>query len=873
MLPRIGSYEVVRELGRGGMGIVYAARDPALDRDVAIKVVAPNALDPDGLERFRREGRAAARLRHPNIVGVHALGLLPGGQPYLVMDLIGGESLLARVAREGQLAPAQAARLIAVVARAVEYAHERGVLHRDLKPANVLVDEQGAPHLTDFGLALLTDRVTRLTATGEVMGTLVYMAPEQADGDRSRVGPASDVYGLGATLYELLTGRTPFQGLTGLSALKAVLQRAPDAPSALRPGLDRALEAICTRCLEKEPAARFPSAGALAQALEDWCGVPAPAAGRARSRRRRSVLPWVTGALSLGLVGTGAAWVRAERADAGAAAAAHLELDAARGALDAERAARAAAVADAVAVARQAERARADALALARRPSSGADAELTAALALPGLDDVGRNELQARRAAVRLRLLRHDDARADVEAVLARDPDHRLGQAVSVALKMSKIGASPAGVEPLLRELDALVERAPTLADGFALRGWARSVLRDLPGARADVERSLDLDPLLLSSLRLRSRLRSLANDPRGALDDATVATYLDPGDVNGWQALFFTLMETGDHERARDVAAQALSLQDDPEVRRQLAHVHALEGDPSDQGPIAPREAIELARHGAPKRAERALTRALAQGPELDPNLLAWRALVRLDLDEFELASVDCALVLGTHPEHPLAQLVRASLLKRARVPNAPKQMVADLLERGEPFPEAYAMLALILADEGDLAGARVPLARAKALDPGFGRGDAILAGLLLAEGDLAAGAAAAERAVELAPYYSRSWAMAARSRFAAEDLDGADAAAARCLQLREDPDALFVRGMVSAARGDHATGVARLERAVDLRPVDVTFNVSRVELLLALGRREEAALAAEQGIPWVGSKPQAVRQLRDLQARARGR
>ncbi|MBX3467477.1 MAG: serine/threonine protein kinase [Planctomycetes bacterium] len=275
---QVGGYEVRGELGRGGMGVVYRAFDPALAREVAIKVVG-DRLDAEEAERLRREGQAAARLHHPNIVAVHGLGE-HGGRPYLVMDLVEGEGLAARLRRQGPLPPREAASLAASLARALDYAHRQGVIHRDLKPQNIMIDREGEPRLLDFGLSRVVDRQS-LTATGEVLGTPGYMAPEQANGERA--GPPADVYGLGATLYALLTGRPPFEGGSTLDVLRAALEEAPTPPQALRPGLDPALAALCLRCLEKAPGARFASARDVAEALGD-------ARPAAAGRRRRGEL-------------------------------------------------------------------------------------------------------------------------------------------------------------------------------------------------------------------------------------------------------------------------------------------------------------------------------------------------------------------------------------------------------------------------------------------------------------------------------------------------------------------------------------------------------------------------------------------------------
>ncbi|MCO5170807.1 MAG: protein kinase [Planctomycetes bacterium] len=266
----LGRYRVVRELGKGGMGAVYEAHDPVLRRRVAIKVLLGDDAPPEAVERFRIEARAVARLTHPHIVGLHDVDEADG-RPFLVMELVEGESLAAKLRRDGPLAPEEAARLAQRLADALAYAHARAILHRDVKPANVLLDRAGEPRLGDFGLAKELEKAgSGPTEVGAVMGTPAYMAPEVVKGELERVDRRADVYALGATLFELLTGRPPFTGASIPVVLAAVLRRDPPRPSSLRPGLDRDLETITLRCLEKEPERRYASAGELALDLGRW---------------------------------------------------------------------------------------------------------------------------------------------------------------------------------------------------------------------------------------------------------------------------------------------------------------------------------------------------------------------------------------------------------------------------------------------------------------------------------------------------------------------------------------------------------------------------------------------------------------------------
>ena len=267
---QIGSYEVLREIARGGMGVVYLARSQSLERKVALKVLrAGDQETSGGRERFQTEARVIARLRHPNIVGIHEVGTC-SGRSYLAMDLIDGPSLRERLEAGPPFEPADAARLAQVVASALAYAHERSILHRDVKPGNILLSPEG-PVLTDFGLAKDVSQIERSpTLSGEAIGTPAYMAPEQARGDLEAIDRRTDVYSLGATLYEMLTGQLPFRGNTIYDLLERLTTQEPARPRKLRPELERDLETIVLTCLAKDPARRYATAGALADDLERY---------------------------------------------------------------------------------------------------------------------------------------------------------------------------------------------------------------------------------------------------------------------------------------------------------------------------------------------------------------------------------------------------------------------------------------------------------------------------------------------------------------------------------------------------------------------------------------------------------------------------
>ena len=283
---RVAGLEVVSELGRGAFGVVLRARDAALGRDVALKVMRDRG-SPEQLQRFEREGRLLASLDAPGIIRVHGAGVADG-RPYLVVELVEGARELDTYARPLPLAARVA--LVRDAARALGRAHARGVVHRDVKPANLLVDAEGRVRVTDFGLALGVD-VERLTVSGAVLGTLLYMAPEQVIGERDALGPPTDVFALGAVLYELACGRHPFDGVTQGEVMRQIALGTLDAPRAHAPEVSPALERVILRALALAPAERYPDGEALAAALDAVLSGPGAGASPARRRVLLAALP------------------------------------------------------------------------------------------------------------------------------------------------------------------------------------------------------------------------------------------------------------------------------------------------------------------------------------------------------------------------------------------------------------------------------------------------------------------------------------------------------------------------------------------------------------------------------------------------------
>src|SRR5213595_875574 len=267
---RLGNYQILEEIGRGGMGVIYRARQRHSRRIVAIKrILSYHADSQDTLMRFRREAQAAANLDHPNILPIYEVGESHEGLPFFSMKFAGGGSLLEAAAKV-RSKPRRAVALIAKVARAVQYAHEQGILHRDLKPGNILLDGRGEPLVSDFGLAKWLEPTGHLTHTPTVFGTPGYIAPEQINGSAGKLTPVADVYSLGAVLFDLLTGQPPFTGEHALKTIQQATEKPAPKLRTLAPALDRDLETICAKCLERDPHARYRSAGEFADDLERW---------------------------------------------------------------------------------------------------------------------------------------------------------------------------------------------------------------------------------------------------------------------------------------------------------------------------------------------------------------------------------------------------------------------------------------------------------------------------------------------------------------------------------------------------------------------------------------------------------------------------
>src|SRR5205085_2773421 len=310
----LGNYEILEQIGCGGMGVIYRARQRHSRRIVAVKrILSYRADSPEALQRFRREAEAVASLDHPNILPIYEVSESDDGLPFFSMKFAEKGSLQENAASLRD-APRECVQLMAKVAHAVEYAHSRGVLHRDLKPGNILLNERGEPLVSDFGLAKLLDANHDLTRSLTTLGTAGFIAPEQADGAAADVTQAADVYSLGAVLFNVLAGRPPFLGSTPVSVIRQASETPAPKLRSVAPSLDRDLETICARCLERDPKARYQSAGDLAADLERWldgCPILArPVSPPARMWRWSQRNPKLVGAATAGLLlGAAAVWL------------------------------------------------------------------------------------------------------------------------------------------------------------------------------------------------------------------------------------------------------------------------------------------------------------------------------------------------------------------------------------------------------------------------------------------------------------------------------------------------------------------------------------------------------------------------------------
>lgn len=804
---RLGRYEVKGEVARGGFGVVLRAYDPALLRDVAIKVLLGGAGAGElQRKRFEREINALARLRHPNIVAVHEAGVAREG-PFVVMDFVDGRSLEDRLAQEGPLPLRDALRLMETVGRAIGHAHGQGVLHRDLKPGNVLVDHAGAALVTDFGLAREIDphlSTTMLSRSGASLGTPGYWPPEQAYGQLERIGPTCDVYGLGATLYALLTGEPPYSA-PGIIELMGLMASPPEPPSSLRPEVPPALDAVVLRALAHEPGDRYPSAEAFVTALTDIRRrlAASPAAGPTRGSR--ILLLGGAGALALTLLG-GALVLASRRADA--------EPPGPVGALPP---APVTATEEAPTVTEAPPSPRPVAPPEPHEPPpdplAGALAAAQAAL------DAGRP-----RAALDL-ATRVLDARPDlVDALLLRARARALledlpgaVQDASVALSLAPARYDAALLRVLLRreQKDArgVIEDAERVlvltgsaalvehrAHAYAQRAWGRKELGDVTGALEDYTEAVSLAPTaewLVEVGNLSLELGHL----QAALNDFTSVLLMEP------DYLLALLNRTAVHLRLELLDEALADAERAVALRPDLGVTWLRRGE---------------ARHarGEDREALADLDRALA----LEPSVAgAWaaRAGTRTALGDLAGAIDDYRQAMLRGQTGPDVRTNLAQALRRAGELQAARDEIEPVLRADPNDKRALSLRAAVRRDLGDHDGALADYGRLIALDPDAWRGHYNRAHLRAQLGDAAGAIPDYDHAIELAPEEYVLWLDRGDLRRHEGDLEGALADLRQAAALeQEDPKIDLALGLALHQAKAYAEADAALTRYLEAAP-----------------------------------------------------
>ncbi len=797
---RIAGHVVVGELGRGGMGVVYRAYDLELHRFVAIKMILSGIGDDEGaLARFTREARTVAKLRHPAIVALHEVGT-EDAKPFLVMELIPGRPLKALLS-ESRLSPHRLAEIAADVADALAHAHDLGIVHRDVKPSNVIVDRDGRPHLMDFGLAHDTTASQQLTATGQILGTPAYMAPEQADDGFGEVGPAADVYGLGVLLYEGLLGRTPFRG-TPLELLKKVLVDEPEAPRQVDGHVAPDIDAIVMKCLEKSPPARYESAAALATDLRHFVAGeaielrPRGRGERARrwARRHRVAAAAIAGAAVAVLGGFGTAGVFAWRAAATRAADEARLIDGARREAT-ETAARF-----------EETRARIQASDVAVATSE-ADRD---ALMAAGLDALA--------AAVRIAALARDDASAAeafATAVAVGDAAAEVDQwsvARTAYRKAASLGADDAAARAALSALEERRDAAHA-ARRRAVATIIEQARRDELWRRSDGEEGA-----------LRELIRQRHPDTAAAVGDelervaaAMEAAWLEalvevaeatPGDADEGEG---RLDVEAALERFLEAPLGARRRDEEPEIAaagRRLDHRTIGRVDP-----VAVRVRRRVARAIA-RRQEEAVGRADLRVATFCSEALGHLALpgalapltryLRIEHDPSRAGVAAAALLRAATNDRALREALtaRARFIHGTSLPRfwrEVRRVPIDARRIDGDEPEDHLVRILLLRSTGRAAQALAHVERLRTRFPDERALQARFVDLLLETGQLD------------------------RARQTLDDL---------VERLPDDAGILASRAMLRARRGDVAGGIADLDRAIELDPFGPDHRSNRAHL-----------------------------------------
>ena len=849
---RIGSYELVQELARGGMGAVFRARDARSGREVALKLLlgGRQARERERL-RFEREARALARLRHPHVVSVLDAGQVDG-LAFLAMELVPGESLARRLQRQGQLPLAQAVSIARKLAGALHHAHSQGLLHRDVKPQNVLLREDDEPVLTDFGLTREVDSAAgeSLTRTigGQFLGTPGYCAPEQARGDAALIGPRSDVYGLGALLVALLTGAPPHEPGSSLPEAVAAAERAADPPSRRRPEIDGGLDAICLRALAVDPAARFPDADALARALEAWEQAPRTVRG---GTWRGFLLGLLVGAAG-GSGVTGLALTR-----------------------------------------RGAEHERLVAAAPGTGQEAGVAAPGSAAPHPPGPPAVGgpaapppasaRERAQARIDACEAAVMEHrlEAAAEEAEAAARLDPSWAHPHAMLGAIR-ARLGDGVGALEALGQALTLDPDDQLTLLN----RANLLMLAGELPRAEADLTRALELDPRSSRAHVIRGLMGTQRGELEAALSDFERAIGLDPSNGEAYLHRAVLRLMTGrevagarqDLDLAVQYGGGAQALANRGAIREREGDLEGAVEDLERAVAEDPRCLLAVANRGVVRDRLGDLVGALQDldaALRLDPSYVQARinrSGVRRRLGDFAGALEDAEEALRRAPGLPRALADRAMALAGLGQEEEGLRELDRALERDPRLFMALSHRAALRERRGDLAGALRDLEAAQALDEDRQREQRrALESRLRARLEI-------ERALEATPGDPRLLTRRAELRALARDVSGALADLDQALTT--DPHlvpALVYRGALRLEREEGAAAQADFAQALELAPGHTRAWVGRASALRLRGDLAGAQRDLERAVEldphsaeaWLNLG--AVRQLRGDDAAAR--
>jgi tetratricopeptide (TPR) repeat protein len=783
----LGRFRILSEIARGGMGAVYRAQDPADGRDVAIKVMLGGTLAQEiARKRFEREANALLRVQHPGVVRVHELGLAHHGEPFIVMELVEGESLQVRLDRTGPVPPQEAAELLRELCDAVAACHQAGVLHRDLKPDNVLVTSEGALKLTDFGLVRDTDPATsrsRLTEAGQLLGSPGFWAPEQARGELEKVGEQTDVYGLGALLFALLTGRPPLEGDSLIEVLQAT-ERAPPAPSSLEPGVPRWLDRVVARALALDPADRFGGAGALAAALG------------AGSGGRRSRAPWVAaGLVGVGLAGAGWLVVQARLQPAGPNASIRWP----------ERDPRASAALE-----------RGIAHFQAGRWDQAQEAFTEAIRIQPDLVVAYGN-----RGSARGRAGDFEGAEADLTEALRIDPTY-----VVAWVNRSSMRGSQGDWQGQLEDSDEAIRLRPDMAGAYFNRGVARQHLGRTIVAIEDYTQAIRLKPDFAVAYDNRGVSRGDLGDLEAAIADHSEAIRLDPSFAMAYSNRALWRDQLGDWQGALSDYGEAIRLGVAlPAAHLQRGEIRGRRGDFA--GEVEDME------------------RALAMDPDADwapntrVNLLGARDRIRRT-EEQETPVARFCTSGGTAEARTLVG--NAVLLAARGRQREALAACAEAIRLDPAFADAYFRRANVRADLGDVAGSIGDYTQAIELAPWFVEARYNRGVQQLQQEAWTAALEDLDRALEIRPGVPSVLTNRAICRESLGDVEGALADLEAALEVEPDlVSALHSRGILRSRADDWEGALEDFSRALELEPFGSQAGAVRQNLEVARQRVAE--------------------------------